>query len=73
MRTVLRLLPALMLLLVGCASVDDIDMNAAESGCGQICARSYSECMSGFTFFPIQEQHQCTGAMRLCVKSFPAR
>lgn len=73
MRTVLYFFLVLVLFFAGCASVNDIDMGAAESSCGQVCSRSYSECMSGFTFFPIQQQHQCTDAMRLCVKSCPAR
>jgi hypothetical protein len=73
MKCLFRLIPALVLLLAGCASIDDIDMSAAESSCGQVCSKSYSECMSGFTIFPIQQQHQCTSAMRLCVKSCPAR
>jgi len=73
MKFTLRFLSVFALLLAGCANVNDINMSAAESSCGQACSKSYSDCMSGFTFFPIQQQHQCTDAMRLCVKSCPAR
>lgn len=59
--------------LVGCASTSDIDMTKVESNCGQGCTRTYSECLGKFTFFPIQAQHQCTDAMRLCANSCPVR
>jgi len=59
--------------LFGCASTADIDMTKVESNCGQGCTRTYSECLGKFTFFPIQAQHQCTDAMRLCANSCPVR
>ena len=42
MKCLFRLIPALVLLLAGFASIDDIDMSAAESSCGQVCSKSYS-------------------------------
>jgi hypothetical protein len=64
---------ALALLLAGCASTSDIDLSKVESTCGQACSARYSECVSKFTFFPIQVQHQCTDALRLCAQSCPSR
>ena len=61
------------LVIVGCASTADIDTSKAESTCAERCSTSYSECLGKFTFFPIMMQHQCTDAMRLCVKACPAR
>lgn len=59
--------------LTGCASTADIDTSKVESQCAQRCSATYSECLGKFTFFPIQMQHQCTDAMRLCVKGCPER
>lgn len=73
MKIALRFLSFLTLLVAGCASVNDINMSAVESSCGQACTKSYSECMNAPSFFPIQQQHQCTDVVRLCVKSCPAR
>lgn len=58
---------------VGCASTSDIDLSKVESKCGQQCSANYSECLGKFTFFPIQAQHQCTDALRLCAQACPAR
>lgn len=60
-------------LLTGCASTADIDLSKVESTCGQACTANYSSCLSGFTMFPIQRQHECTSALRLCAQSCPAR
>jgi len=73
MKAALRLFSVWVLLLAGCANVNDINMSAVESSCGQSCTKSYSECMGAFSFFPIQQQHQCTDVVRLCVQSCPAR
>ena len=64
---------ASILVLAGCASVSDIDTSQLEQGCAQACTARYSECLGKFTLFPIQAQHQCTDAMRLCAKSCPTR
>lgn len=58
---------------VGCASTADIDLSKVESKCGQTCAANYSECLGKFTLVPIQAQHQCTAALRLCAQACPAR
>ncbi|MFM0603652.1 SHOCT domain-containing protein [Paraburkholderia sediminicola] len=68
-----RTLLILTMLLTGCASVADIDTSKAEPDCAHSCAANYSECLSKFTLFPIQAQHQCTDAMQLCVKACPTR
>ena len=62
-----------LLLLAACASTKDIDLSKVESHCGQTCSANYSECLSRFTFFPLQGQHQCTAAMKLCAQACPAR
>ena len=67
------LLGAMALGLLGCASTSDIDLSKADSACGQQCAKTYSECVGKFTFFPIQTQHQCTDALRLCAQTCPPR
>lgn len=59
--------------IAGCASTSGIDMTKVDSKCGQTCSANYSECLGKFTFFPIQAQHQCTDAMKLCAQSCPAR
>jgi hypothetical protein len=64
---------SLLLVLSGCASTSDIDLSKVESACGQQCAASYSECLGKFTLFPIQAQHQCTDALRLCAQTCPPR
>ena len=61
------------MLLTGCASTKDIDLSKVDSACVQACSANYSEGVSKFTFFPIQTQHQCTDALRLCAQSCPAR
>jgi hypothetical protein len=66
-------LAACIMALAGCASTADIDMSKYESTCGQLCTKNYSECLSKFTFFPIQAQHQCTDSLRLCAASCPER
>ena len=63
----------LLLTLAGCASTSDIDLSKVDSACGQQCAKTYSECVGQFTFFPIQMQHQCTDALRLCAQTCPLR
>jgi hypothetical protein len=60
-------------LLAGCASTKDIDLSKVESGCGQACSANYSNCLSGFSMFPIQRQRECTSALRLCASACPAR
>lgn len=60
-------------LLAGCASTSNIDLSKVESACGQTCSANYSECLSKFTFFPLQAQHQCTDALKLCAQSCPPR
>ena len=64
---------AMLLILAACASTKDIDLSKVESKCGQTCSANYSECLSRFTFFPLQGQHQCTTAMKLCAQACPAR
>ncbi len=60
-------------LLAGCASTKDIDLSKVDSNCGQACSANYSGCLSGFTMFPIQRQHECTSALRLCAQACPPR
>jgi hypothetical protein len=67
------ILATAMLVLAGCASTKDIDLSKAEPQCGQSCSANYSTCVSKFTFFPLETQHQCTTALRLCAQSCPAR
>ncbi len=64
---------AVALLLSGCASTADIDVSKAEPKCAQACTASYSQCLGQFTLFPIQAQNQCTDALRLCVRTCPAK
>ena len=61
------------LLLSACASTSDIDLSRIESICGQKCSKNYSECLGGFSFFPIQRQNECTSAFRICANSCPLR
>jgi hypothetical protein len=67
------ILGTVLVVLAGCASTKDIDLSKVESGCGQSCSVHYSDCVSKFTFFPLETQHQCTTALRLCAQSCPAR
>jgi len=60
-------------LLVGCASTADIDTSKADPACAQTCTANYSQCLGQFTLFPIQAQNQCTDALRLCVRTCPAK
>jgi hypothetical protein len=59
--------------LAGCASTADIDLTKVEPACGHSCSTDYSQCLGQFTIFPIQAQHQCTEALRLCVQTCPPR
>jgi hypothetical protein len=63
----------LTMLLAGCASTADIDTSKADPDCAHSCSANYSECLGKFTFFPIEAQHQCTDAMKLCVQACPTR
>lgn len=62
-----------MYMLAGCASTSNIDLSKVDSACGQTCSANYSQCVSKFTFFPLETQHQCTDALKLCAQSCPAR
>jgi hypothetical protein len=64
---------ALAFALDGCASTKNIDLSKVDSQCGQGCSAKYSDCISKFTFFPLEVQHQCTDALKLCAQSCPAR
>jgi hypothetical protein len=64
---------ALAFALNGCASTKNIDLSKVDSQCGQSCSAKYSDCISRFTFFPLETQHQCTDALKLCAQSCPAR
>jgi hypothetical protein len=68
--TVLILMPVLF---AGCASTKDIDLSKVEPKCGQSCSANYSECLSKFSVFPLERQHECTTALRLCAQACPAR
>jgi hypothetical protein len=59
--------------LAGCASTKDVDLSKLEPACGQTCSTNYSTCVSRFTFFPLETQHQCTDALKLCAQACPAR
>jgi hypothetical protein len=72
-RSRLGLIAAATLIFSGCASTADIDMSRVESQCGRACTANYSECLDGFTLFPIMAQHECTDALRLCAQSCPAK
>jgi hypothetical protein len=63
----------IMLVLAGCESTSDIDLSKAEPQCAQTCSANYSTCLGRFTFFPIQAQHQCTDALRICAQACPPR
>jgi hypothetical protein len=63
----------IMIVLAACASTKGIDLSKVESQCAQTCSANYSECVSKFTFFPLQTQHQCTDALKLCAQACPAR
>jgi hypothetical protein len=62
-----------MALVAGCASTKNIDLSKVEPACGQGCSANYSTCVSKFTFFPLETQHQCTTALGLCAQSCPPR
>ena len=72
MRCVILAVAALTVV-AGCASTRDIDLSKVEPQCGQTCSANYSTCVSKFTFFPLETQHQCTDALRLCAQSCPPR
>lgn len=61
------------LFISACASTADIDFSKADNACLQQCNKGYSDCMTPFTFFPIQTQHQCTDVLRVCVKTCPVK
>jgi hypothetical protein len=62
-----------LIVLGGCESTSDIDLSKAEPQCALTCSTTYSSCLSRFTFFPIQAQHQCTDALRICAQACPPR
>lgn len=70
---VLSLISFISGLATGCASTSDIDTSKYDQACAQPCSHNYSACVSRFTFFPIQVQHQCTDAYKLCVQGCPER
>ena len=63
----------LLVAISGCASTSGIDLSRVEPQCGQNCSANYSTCVSKFTIFPLEVQHQCTTALKLCAQSCPAR
>jgi hypothetical protein len=67
----LSVLTLLAIVLSGCASTADINLRQLDSKCAQACTKNYSECLGQFTLFPIQAQHQCTDALRLCAQTCP--
>lgn len=67
------LIGLLMISLTGCASTSDIDLSKVDTNCGQSCTKNYSDCLGKFTLFPIQAQHQCVDALRLCAQTCPPR
>lgn len=64
---------SLIVVIAGCASTSNIDLGKVEPQCGQACSANYSTCVSKFTIFPLEVQHQCTTALKLCAQSCPAR
>jgi len=60
-------------LLGACASTSDVHLDKVEPRCGQTCSANYSECLSRFTVFPLERQHECTSALKLCAQACPAR
>ncbi len=69
----LTVLMAALIGVSGCASTQGIDLSKVEPRCGQTCSANYSTCVSKFTIFPVETQHQCTTALRLCAQSCPPR
>jgi hypothetical protein len=69
----MKALLLIIFVLAGCASTKDIDLSKVETACGQTCSANYSTCLSKFTIFPIERQHECTDALRLCAQSCPPR
>jgi hypothetical protein len=64
---------AAVITLAGCASTKSVDLSRVDSQCGQSCSANYSTCVSKFTFFPLETQHQCTDALKLCAQACPPR
>lgn len=62
---------ALLAISCGCASIPDL--SDKDGDCVHQCSASYSQCLSGPSFFPIQRQHECTSALKLCGSSCPAK
>jgi hypothetical protein len=64
---------AVLMTVAGCASTKNVDLSRVDSQCGQTCSANYSTCVSKFTFFPLETQHQCTDALKLCAQACPPR
>ena len=72
MKLILTLLSTFVIL-SGCASPNEVDFSKADPDCSQKCHSNYSNCLSAFTLFPIQQNNQCVDGLKACAMSCPAK
>lgn len=61
------------LTLIGCATPNEADFKNAEPECAQKCHANFSNCLSAFTIFPIQQNNQCVAGLQACAQSCPVK
>lgn len=71
MRTFVSILVSLAL--AGCATPNEADFSKADPVCSQQCHANYSNCLSAFTLFPIQQNNQCVAGLSACAQSCPIK
>ena len=71
MRSVYASIVVATLLVSGCASVPDL--SGKDGACVRECSTAYSQCLSKFSIFPLERQHECTSSLQLCGDSCPAK
>ncbi len=59
--------------ITSCVGLPDIDFSNVDSVCSQNCTINHSECMRGFTFFPLYKENACNNSLVLCVKACPSK
>jgi hypothetical protein len=59
----------LALVLGGCASLPDT--SKTDPACSRGCTGTYSQCISGFHAFPLQNQWECSQVMQSCINTCP--
>lgn len=66
------LLPlTLSILLSACVAAPKVDFTGIDKDCAQQCSVNHTECLRGFTIFPLAKESACKAGMETCAKACP--